>query len=1006
MQTTTQPQEPNTILNSGSQWHRWEPHIHAPGTVINDQFGGANPWGDYITALERADPPIRALGVTDYYLTDAYERVVAEKLVGRLPGIDLIFLNLELRVAIGTTKGGWVNLHLLVSPEDPKHLTNAKAFLSTIRLDGYGESFSCTRDDLIRLGKAADPNKTDDASALSHGAGQFKVSLQQLKDGFSRSKWARENILVAVAGGKDDGTSGVREAADATLRVELEKFADVVFASSVAQREFWLGLRPAASPEELIKSYGGTKPCLHGSDSHALETVGIPDNGRFSWIKGGLEFDALRQACIDPAGRAFVGEVPPRSGAPSQLIDQIELTNAPWAKTPRISFNQGLVAVIGARGSGKTALADAIALVCDAIQRPDATVGSTRPSPSFLSRAGDLLGESGVTATWRAGDPTSRMLAGSDRPDVTYPRARYLSQQFVEELCSANTMTDGLLSEIERVIFESHSLTDREGALDFRELLELKSARFRQARERDEEAIVILSDRISSEYEQDRQVATLIQDIETKAKLVTQTTEDRGKLAAKGSEGRMMRLDALTAAAETVRGYLRFYNKKNAALLALSDEVTSLRDFKAPEMLRSTQETHKDSQMKGDDWNPFKIDYTGNVDEQIKRMLEECGTSITGWRGAVQPEPATPLTAFIEDDAKLTDQALSLLQAEITRVEKLVAADDITKKQFSALTAKISNETTALGILKEKLEVAKGARVRIADLQTERDATYTRVIGAITSEEQVLAELYAPLMTRLAGTTGSLSKLSFTVSRSVDVDAWAKFAERHLIDLRRDTPFKGAGTFLSLVEDRLRTVWETGDAAAVGDAMSDFRTEFLSTLLEHANVTKAKEAEYREWLKRFAKWLYSTDHIRLQYGIDFDGVDIRKLSPGTRGIVLLLLYLALDDADDRPLIIDQPEENLDPKSVFDELVDLFIAAKAKRQVIMITHNANLVINTDADQIIIANANNHLRGELPHITYTSGGLENAEIRKVVCATLEGGEDAFRERARRLRVRLPR
>ena len=53
-------------------------------------------------------------------------------------------------------------------------------------------------------------------------------------------------------------------------------------------------------------------------------------------------------------------------------------------------------------------------------------------------------------------------------------------------------------------------------------------------------------------------------------------------------------------------------------------------------------------------------------------------------------------------------------------------------------------------------------------------------------------------------------------------------------------------------------------------------------------------------------------------------IDIRKLSPGTRGIVLLLLYLALDDADDRPLIIDQPEENLDPQSIFDELVGLFI----------------------------------------------------------------------------------
>jgi hypothetical protein len=105
--------------------------------------------------------------------------------------------------------------------------------------------------------------------------------------------------------------------------------------------------------------------------------------------------------------------------------------------------------------------------------------------------------------------------------------------------------------------------------------------------------------------------------------------------------------------------------------------------------------------------------------------------------------------------------------------------------------------------------------------------------------------------------------------------------------------------------------------------------------------------------KRFAQWLFSTDHIAIRYGIDYDGVDIRKLSPGTRDIVLLLLYLALDDSDNRPLVIDQPEENLDPKSVFDELVNLFIEAKSHRQVIMVTLNANLVINTDADQIIIA-----------------------------------------------------
>ena len=135
-------------------------------------------------------------------------------------------------------------------------------------------------------------------------------------------------------------------------------------------------------------------------------------------------------------------------------------------------------------------------------------------------------------------------------------------------------------------------------------------------------------------------------------------------------------------------------------------------------------------------------------------------------------------------------------------------------------------------------------------------------------------------------------------------------------------------------------------------------------------------------------------------------MDVRKLSPGTRGIVLLLLYLALDHADGRPLVIDQPEENLDPKSVFEELVDLFVEAKRKRQVIMVTHNANLVVNTDADQVIVAEAGAHEDGALPPISYKAGGLESAEIRKAVCDILEGGEAAFQERARRLRVRLAR
>ena len=227
-----------------------------------------------------------------------------------------------------------------------------------------------------------------------------------------------------------------------------------------------------------------------------------------------------------------------------------------------------------------------------------------------------------------------------------------------------------------------------------------------------------------------------------------------------------------------------------------------------------------------------------------------------------------------------------------------------------------------------------------------------------------------------------------------------------MLDRRKAGSFYGVGALQQVARAELQPAWETGSAQEIEGAMSAFIASHYKELLAHAPYAPAEHEAFRHWLKRFAQWLFSTDHIAVQYEIVYDGIDIRKLSPGTRGIVLLLLYLALDDGDDRPLIIDQPEENLDPKSVFDELVDLFVEAKAKRQVIMVTHNANLVINTDADQIIVANASPAADGGLPTFSYVAGGLDDAGIRKVVCDILEGGEKAFTERARRLRVKLLR
>lgn len=187
--------------------------------------------------------------------------------------------------------------------------------------------------------------------------------------------------------------------------------------------------------------------------------------------------------------------------------------------------------------------------------------------------------------------------------------------------------------------------------------------------------------------------------------------------------------------------------------------------------------------------------------------------------------------------------------------------------------------------------------------------------------------------------------------------------------------------------------------------MSVFRANHHTDFWDHAfeEATKSREAR-KHWIDQISTWLYGTDHVEVKYGLEYENVDIQQLSPGTRGIVLLLLYLSIDINDERPLIIDQPEENLDPELVYHELVSCFKEAKTRRQIIIVTHNANLVVNTDADQVIIASRGSHKPKALPDISYTSGSLENPVIRDAVCAILEGGKEAFKERARRLRILL--
>lgn len=994
---------PGTRDPRGSKWHRWDPHIHAPGTVFNDQYRGEDGWKQFLTRIEASSPRIRALGITDYFSVDVYEEVLAYRKAGRLADVDLIFPNVELRYGIGTGRGSPINFHLLVSPDDPAHVDQIRRFLRALTFTAHGESYRCDRSDLIRLGRAHDETLRDERAAFAVGANQFKVNPDELRAEWKKSTWVQENVLIAVAAGSNDGTSGLQgDPSLATLRKEIERTAHIIFSSQPKQRAFWLG-QGVVSVEKLVSDWDGRKPCLHGSDAHGPDGVGVADQERYCWIKGDLAFESLRQTCLEPEARAFIGLAPPRGALPSQVVTNVEVSDAPWLVTPSIPLNAGLVGIIGARGSGKTALADIIA------------AGGYALSPhlserSFIRRAKDYLGDASARLTWEDGDPTSNDLRHVGMEDVLdSPRVQYLSQQFVDSLCSAEGVTDELLTEVERVIYQARPAEDRMGTTTFRELLDLRAARGRALRRSHEEALAEAAKELNLERDRKASLPGLQKQRIEKAASIAKDKRDRSSLIGKGGEERAKRLDEVSTAAESVRFQVEQAQRRRQALLALRDEVNNTRKTKAPALLRHLQQAHQEAGLGAEHWKSFLLEFSGDVDTILDTAIKSIDGRIRAMSGPAAGEVAIAAgaqpaaTSLLPDGVALAQNTLSLLNKEVSRLRALIGIDTENAKAFARISEKISRDEAALAKLDRDIDAAQKADERIKELIQSRRDSYALVFDGIIDEERELSALYAPLKARLEAEEGALGKLSFSIRRVVDIAAWAQQGE-DLLDLRRSGPFKGRGALLAAARSDLQAAWETGSSADVAEAMARFREAHERDLVEHAPVERSDAQAFREWVGRVSSWLYGTDHITVSYGVQYEGVDIGQLSPGTRGIVLLLLYLAIDHDDDRPLIIDQPEENLDPKSIFDELVERFRKARQRRQIIIVTHNANLVVNTDADQVIVATCGPHRPGMLPEITYQSGGLENPTIRRLVCEILEGGEAAFRERARRLRVRM--
>jgi len=169
------------------------------------------------------------------------------------------------------------------------------------------------------------------------------------------------------------------------------------------------------------------------------------------------------------------------------------------------------------------------------------------------------------------------------------------------------------------------------------------------------------------------------------------------------------------------------------------------------------------------------------------------------------------------------------------------------------------------------------------------------------------------------------------------------------------------------------------------------------------NQSKTKEEIIRSLFKNYFDISYD-----LMQGTDRLG----QMSPGKKGIILFQLFLHMSSSQD-PILIDQPEDNLDNRTVYEELNDFIKEKKLQRQIIIVSHNSNLVVSTDSENVIVAHQNSD--GISPKFEYINGSLENTflnedeehilkkqGIREHVCEILEGGVEAFKKRERKYNI----
>lgn len=924
----------------GSRWWKFDFHIHTPASRDTPWYKHNLQLTPEQWLLKYMNAKIDCVAVTDHNsgawidkLKDTYAQMKAKADAGSPPEG---FRELTIFPGVEISVSGGFHLLAIFDPD-----ATTRTITDLLAAVGYqgtdGDSDGVTREGPEIVVQAVLDAKAIPIPAHADRPGEKGKGLLALRDEDTAVSRLDANTIVGILGNEHllavEWEDLSRQAPEC-VRTRVKQFARVI-----------------------------------GSDCHTFQGNTVPGS-RYTWVKMAKPtLEGLRLALLDGNGvsirRSDEGAFDPFK-TPVHFITAIEIHSARYmgnGRAERIEITPFYNALIGGRGTGKSTFVHALRLAYGREGELESLGDNSEPLRQFkcfrkVPEARDddgALRENTVICVELVRDGQSHRLRwrNNDRGGIT-----------VEE-----QDPDGEWRE-------SQSQTVNAERFPIRLFSQGQIAAM--AGERRQALLAVIDeaaqvDRLKQAFEEEKRTF-----LTKRARL----RELEGKLAERPEVERkfaevVRKLDAFTQAhhAEVLKALDRAQRQRRA----VDQLLEQIRAFPV-----RIEEVEQDLIL--DEW-PFSVfDDTSDADvlqwrksaddavQQARQALEQASRALAERSRVLEQDPL--LAAWRER----TDKA----QANFDALQQTLAAQGV-------------NDPQAFGQLVQERQCLEAQVKRLGEIKAERD-TLERAIAV--QWKKVVEAREAITAARAAFVRNTLYENRYVRIEVVPFGFDPRAIERGLRELLEVTDDRFQNDILAM--DAAGN--PTGGLAFAIPQADDRKAALDSTKKQLQTIADVFGGHFKNYLKKklerpeFADHIqcwFPEDDLRIEYSRRADGTDwaaITQGSQGQRSAALLAFLLAFGE---EPLVLDQPEDDLDNQLIYDLIVRQIRENKLRRQLVIVTHNPNIVVNGDAELVHVLD---FCDGQCRVVE--RGALQEKLVREQVCRVMEGGREAFERRWKRL------